>query len=64
MLRLRIRELERQVTDLNPHGQANTPPIPSNLATSPPLEGMEGLEGQDLQGSRPSVPSSMQFDKR
>lgn len=38
MLRLRIRELERQITDMNPT-QANTPPIPSNLATSPPVEG-------------------------
>ena len=36
MLRLRIRELERQINDLN-SSQANTPVVPSNLATSPPV---------------------------
>jgi hypothetical protein len=41
MLRLRIRELERQINDMNAT-QANTPPIPSNLATSPPVDGLAG----------------------
>lgn len=36
MLRMRIRELERQVSDLNA-SPANTPATPSNLMTSPPL---------------------------
>lgn len=39
MLRLRIRELERQINDMNAT-QANTPSIASNLATSPPIEGV------------------------
>lgn len=38
MLRLRIRELERQIGDMNAT-QANTPSIASNLATSPTIEG-------------------------
>lgn len=37
MLRARIRELEKQVNDLN-SVPANTPATPSNLVTSPPLE--------------------------
>ena len=37
MLRLRIRELERQVGEMN-SSPANTPAISSNLSTSPPLE--------------------------
>ena len=39
MLRLRIRELERQINEMNAT-QANTPPIASNLATSQPIEGV------------------------
>jgi hypothetical protein len=39
MLRLRIRELERQIGDMNAT-QANTPSIASNLATSQPIEGV------------------------
>jgi hypothetical protein len=39
MLRLRIRELERQINDMNAT-QANTPSIASNLVTSPPIEGV------------------------
>ena len=38
MLRLRIRELEKQVSEANA-APANTPATPSNLATSPPVEG-------------------------
>lgn len=34
MLRQRIRELERQLGEMNPNNQASTPPVPSNLATS------------------------------
>ena len=37
MLRMRIRELEKQVNDLNAV-PANTPATPSNLVTSPPVE--------------------------
>ena len=40
MLRMRIRELEKQVNDLNAV-PANTPSTPSNLVTSPPLEAEE-----------------------
>ena len=40
MLRMRIRELEKQVNDLNAV-PANTPSTPSNLMTSPPLEAEE-----------------------
>lgn len=40
MLRMRIRELEKQVSDLNA-APANTPSTPSNLMTSPPLEAEE-----------------------
>lgn len=37
MLRMRIRELEKQVQERQ-HSPANTPAQPSNLVTSPPLE--------------------------
>lgn len=37
MLRVRIRELERQVSEMNPNAQANAPPVPSNLVTSSPV---------------------------
>jgi len=37
MLRLRIRELERQIAEMNPNNPANTPAVPSNLATNPPV---------------------------
>lgn len=37
MLKMRIRELEKQITELNA-APANTPAIPSNLVTSPPVE--------------------------
>ena len=46
MLRLRIRELERQLGEMNPNNQANTPPIPSNLATSPPVVENSSLEAR------------------
>jgi hypothetical protein len=42
MLRARIRELEKQVNELN-HVPANTPARESNLMTSPPLEAQEEL---------------------
>lgn len=48
MLRLRIRELERQLGDMNPNNQANTPPVPSNLATSPPVENSSALSSRVL----------------
>lgn len=48
MLKLRIRELERQVGDMNPNNQANTPPVPSNLATSPPVETASALTPRAL----------------
>lgn len=41
MLRLRIRELEKQVSEAHA-SPANTPATPSNLATSPPVEGDSG----------------------
>jgi len=47
MLRLRIRELERQISDLNAP-PANSPATPSNLGTSPPVE-MEDIEGDDAE---------------
>lgn len=37
LLRSRIRELEKQISELSA-APANTPPTPSNLATSPPME--------------------------
>jgi len=40
MLRMRIRELEKQISDLS-SAPANTPAIPSNLVTSPPVEADE-----------------------
>jgi hypothetical protein len=56
MLRLRIRELERQLGDMNPNNQANTPPIPSNLATSPPVVDNASL------ASRPLAPGELDKD--
>ncbi|KEF57576.1 uncharacterized protein A1O9_05494 [Exophiala aquamarina CBS 119918] len=40
MLRMRIRELEKQISDMST-APANTPAIPSNLVTSPPVEAEE-----------------------
>jgi hypothetical protein len=51
MLRLRIRELERQLGDMNPNNQANTPPIPSNLATSPPVVDNSSLASRPVAAS-------------
>ena len=48
MLRLRIRELERQLGEMNPNSQANTPPVPSNLATSPPVLETSSLDSRPL----------------
>ncbi len=48
MLRLRIRELERQLGDMNPNNQANTPPVPSNLATSPPVDASRPLVAGEM----------------
>lgn len=42
MLRHRIRELEKQLGELTAK-PANSPSTPSNLATSPPLRGQDGL---------------------
>ena len=47
MLRMRIRDLEKQVNELNAV-PANTPSTPSNLMTSPPLE----AEGEALAGGK------------
>lgn len=43
MLRMRIRELERQISDLSPSPR-NTPVIPSNLATSAPVQSQIAAE--------------------
>ncbi|KAJ9614217.1 hypothetical protein H2200_002353 [Cladophialophora chaetospira] len=43
MLRMRIRELERQISDLGTSPR-NTPTIPSNLATSTPVQGRNAAE--------------------
>jgi len=40
MLRMRIRELEKQIAEMST-APANTPPMPSNLVTSPPVEAEE-----------------------
>lgn len=40
MLRMRIRELEKQISEMS-SAPANTPIIPSNLVTSPPVEADE-----------------------
>ncbi|EXJ82500.1 hypothetical protein A1O3_06313 [Capronia epimyces CBS 606.96] len=40
MLRMRIRELEKQLSELSA-APANTPSIPSNLVSSPPVEAQE-----------------------
>jgi hypothetical protein len=42
MLRMRIRELEKQVNDMNAV-PANTPATPSNLLTSSPVETEESM---------------------
>ena len=39
MLRARIRELEKQISENTPNVQANSPAVPSNLAASPPVDG-------------------------
>ncbi|KAF2762140.1 hypothetical protein EJ05DRAFT_482919 [Pseudovirgaria hyperparasitica] len=41
MLKMRIRELERQIADCNPIPSPHAPALPSNLATSPPLEAQQ-----------------------
>lgn len=40
MLRMRIRDLEKQISDMS-SAPANTPVVPSNLVTSPPVEAEE-----------------------
>lgn len=40
MLRLRIRDLEKQISEMS-SAPANTPAVPSNLVTSPPVEAEE-----------------------
>ncbi|KAK5044527.1 hypothetical protein LTR84_010738 [Exophiala bonariae] len=42
MLRLRIRDLEKQVSEMS-SAPANTPAVPSNLVTSPPVEAEEDV---------------------
>jgi hypothetical protein len=54
MLRLRIRELERQLGEMNPNNQPNTPPVPSTLATSPPLVGNSGLAARPVAAGEPN----------
>lgn len=56
MLRQRIRELERQLGEMNPNNQANTPPVPSNLATSLPVMDSSSL------ASRPSAATEVDKD--
>lgn len=46
MLRMRIRELEKQVADATAM-PANTPATPSNLTTSPPIEQVATLATED-----------------
>jgi hypothetical protein len=48
MLRQRIRELERQLGEMNPNNQASTPPVPSNLATSAPVTESSSITSRPL----------------
>ena len=48
MLRIRIRELERQLSELNPSTQANSPSVPSNLGPSPPTVEAQALSSAAL----------------
>jgi hypothetical protein len=53
MLRLRIRELERQLGEMNPNNQPNTPAVPSSLATSPPVVGNSSLASRPTAAGEP-----------
>ncbi|KIW63216.1 hypothetical protein PV04_10080 [Phialophora macrospora] len=51
MLRMRIRELERQISDLSPSPR-NVPVTPSNLATSPPVQGSDAADAEASAAAR------------